>query len=166
MNKARALKMLRNVSISFLALLIVLVGGGVAYTWYVGEHPVQNSGAVALPAPAVKPYTVTPRKQDPNAVVSASVQTITSPIAAGSNASIMIKTNANAKCTIAVEYNKIASKDSGLVPKVADNFGLVEWTWTVESTAPLGSWPVKINCANAKNSAMVQNDLKVVRTVE
>jgi hypothetical protein len=98
-----------------------------------------------------------------NAKVGASVQTITSPVAPGDNASITIKTTPTASCTITVVYNKIASKDSGLTQKVADDYGVVSWTWTVGGATPLGIWPATVTCVYGKNSAVVQGDLRVTK---
>ncbi len=72
-----------------------------------------------------------------------------------------VKTNAAAACNIKVVYDKTASTDSGLIAKVADEYGMVSWGWTVEPSVPLGKWPVKVTCANAKHSAVVQSDLVV-----
>lgn len=161
-NKARILKRIRNVLLGIVVLTVLLVGGGVAYTWYMGQQPVENTAAVAQPvASPAPPPVITPTRPAPDAKVGASVQMITSPIAPGSNASITIKTNPEAVCTIKVVYDKIESKDSGLSPKTANEFGMAEWTWTVEPSVPAGKWPVKVTCANEKHSAMVQGDLVV-----
>lgn len=125
-----------------------------------------NSKAVV--AEVVEPHEklpdpfATPKKKAPDAVVGVAVQMITSPLVPGSNAMINIKTNNDAKCKITVVYNKVPSTDSGLSDKVADEFGVVSWTWTVEPTAPLGSWPVTVTCANEKKSGVVVTDLNLV----
>lgn len=156
-----------RITASAVILLVLAVGGGVGYTWYVSQHAEENSAAFEQPAQATGGIRKIEHVKPPSdAKVGASVQSITSPVVPGSNASIMVKTNPDANCTISVVYDKTSSKDSGLTEKKADEYGLVQWAWTVESTAPLGSWPVKVTCANAKNSAMVQNDLKVVKTIE
>lgn len=162
----RFAKFIRNIVISVGVLLVLFVGAGVAYTWYAGQQSIENTSAMAVPVEATPAPTIKPRQPAPDAVMSAAVQSLTSPITAGSNASIIIKTNASANCTIVVMYDKVASVDSGLVPKVADEFGIATWTWTVEASVPLGTWPVKVICANLKNSAMVKGDLKVVKTIE
>jgi len=159
-SRSRLVLFLRNTVISIAVLLGLLVGGGVAYTWYMGQQPVAPA-AVAIQeekksAPAVKPTAPSPTGR-----VSASVQMLTSPVLPGENASITVRTNALAKCTIKVEYNKVPSTDSGLMQKAADEFGMVTWAWSVPAAAPLGKWPVKVTCANEKNSAMVQGDLVV-----
>jgi hypothetical protein len=44
---------------------------------------------------------------------------------------------------------------------VADDFGIVSWTWTVEESVPLGEWPVDVTCAFNDQSAMVRGKLVV-----
>lgn len=163
----RIVKKTLRITATVVILLFVLVGAGIGYTWYVGQHSEDNSQAFQAPVQASGgPQKIDKVKIADDAKVGASVQSITSPVVPGSNASIMIKTNPGANCTISVIYDKTPSKDSGLKDKKADEYGLAEWTWTVEPSVPLGNWPVKIVCANAKNSAMVQNDLRVVKTLE
>lgn len=159
---ARIPKTALYTTISVLVLLVLAVGGGIAYVWYTGQNTPDIS--TATPAPANKiPDVVTPTKPAANARASASVQVLTSPVAPGDNASISIKTVATSKCTIKVVYNEIPSADSGLIEKVADEFGIVNWTWTVGATVPEGTWPVTVTCAYNGQSAVVQGDLVVSR---
>ena len=153
----------RNVTIAIVMLLLFFVVGGAAYTYYLG--PDQSQQAVA-PPPAPRDTTkplIKPTKPAPDAKVGASVQMLTSPVAPGENTSITVRTLAGAKCTISVVYDKTPSADDGLKPKVADEYGAVSWTWTVEENAPLGTWPVNVTCANAVNSGMVRGDLVVAK---
>jgi len=160
LSKGQVAKRIRSIVISTVVLLVLLVAGGAFYTWYMGQQA-EVSSAIAEPVAAPTAPTITPRTPTPDAKVGVSVQMITSPLTPGSNASITVRTNAAAKCTISVVYDNVASTDSGLVPKAADEYGMVSWTWTVEEMAPLGSWPVVVTCANAKNSAVVKADLKL-----
>lgn len=155
----------RNIIVSIVLLLVLLVGSGVGYTWYMGKYAKVESSAIAPPLNTLPEPVVEVRKQAPDAVVGASVQMITSPLVPGMNAMITVKTNTEAKCVIKVVYDKTASTDSGLSEKTADEYGMVSWTWTVEPTAPLGLWPVTVTCANAKNSAVVKADLKLDKTL-
>lgn len=148
------------------SLIVFAVLAGIGYTWYMSEY---GESPQAVQAP-VKPTggiqdSSRPKISD-TATIGAVVQSITSPVVPGSNASIMVRTNPEATCTVSVIYDKTASKDSGLVQKKADEYGLVEWTWTVEGSAPLGTWPIEVSCANKKNSAVVQNDLHIVKSLE
>jgi hypothetical protein len=128
---------------------------------YNGQHYSSNSNAIAAPVQPTPPATIKAIKPATNAVVGASVQEITIPVAPGANASISIKTVPTASCNISVIYDKTASKDSGLSVKRADDFGIITWTWTVDKSAPIGTWPVKVTCTYNKKSAVVQADLLV-----
>lgn len=130
-----------------------------------GEYGAATPAAIATPVEAASAPAITPAKPAANAKESASIQMLTSPVAPGSNASVSVKTNAASKCTITVEYNKVASTDSGLKPKVADEFGMISWAWTVEESVPLGKWPVKVTCAYNDQSSVVQGDLVVAKQV-
>ena len=165
--KAKFLKFIRNTSISIGVLLVLFLGGGAAYTWYMGEYGDDTaSSAIATPVELSPPPTITPTKPAPDAKVGASVQMLTSPVLPGSNASISVKTNAGAECSISVEYNKIPSTDSGLKKMIANDFGMVNWAWTVESSTPLGKWPVEVTCVYNDQSAMVRGELVVSDSVE
>lgn len=162
-NGGGAARRARNIAITIFVLLVLIIGGGVAYTWYVGKHSKVEVAEVVEPHEKLPDPFLNPKKMAPDAAVGVSVQMITSPLVPGSNAMINIKTNNDARCKISVVYDKTASTDSGLSEKVADEFGVVSWTWTVEPTAPVGSWPVIVTCANEKKSGMVKADLKLVK---
>jgi cytoskeletal protein RodZ len=162
--KKRALRTARNIAISTAVLLVLVVGAGVAYTWYMGQQAPVSTAITAEPEP-VSQVTIKPTQPAANAPVGASIQMMTSPVAPGSNVSATIKTTPTATCTILVEYDKVASKDSGLSKKVADDFGVVMWTWTVEETVPVGKWPVTITCALGKKSGVVIGDLVVSKEI-
>lgn len=160
-------KTILKVTATAVTLLVLVVAGGVGYTWYMGQYGEDDTQSFQQPSqPTGGKQTAKTRKVDENAIMSASIQTITSPVVPGSNASVMVRTNPLATCTVSVVYDKTSSKDSGLGAKKADEYGLVEWTWTVENNVPLGEWPVKVTCANKKHTAVVENDLRVVRTLE
>lgn len=158
-------KLVRNAAISMVALLVVFAGAGVFYVWYTGQN--EDEIAVATtPVVNTARVEIKPSKPAPDAVVGLSVQSLSTPVAPGSNASIIVRTNPEAECDITVEYNKVPSKDSGLITKVADEFGIISWAWTVEESTPLGKWPVKVTCKNEKNSGVVQGDLEVAHPTD
>lgn len=161
--KTRIVRFIRTTVISVVVLLVLIIGGGIAYTWYMGEHSAPVPVAAAEPAEETPARAVPQRYQPaPNAKVGASVQSLSSPAAPGSPVSMMVKTNPGATCTIKVIYDKQPSRDARLSePVVADDYGIVEWEWTIEPSAPLGKWPVDVTCAIDKQSAMVRGDLVV-----
>jgi hypothetical protein len=161
----KVLKPVRNASLGIFTLIFLAVVGGFLYTWYMGG----DNSAVAeevIDTTSDLPTLNKPVIQATNVPVGVSVQSITSPITPGSNAMIAIKTNTYAKCKITVAYNKVLSKDSGLVDKTADDYGTVSWTWNVEPSVPLGKWPVTVTCANDTKYGLVIGDLVVAASTE
>ena len=141
-----------------LGLIVLMIVGGVLYTWYAGEQPrpVDPPARTSPRAPVIKKPVI-----DPTTPVGVSVQSLTSPITPGSNAAISVRTKSGATCSIKVEYNNVASTDSGLKSKAADEFGVAGWTWTVETTAPLGKWPVEVSCERDKKAGIVRAYLEI-----
>lgn len=143
----------------------LLTGIGVAYSWYMSQQE-----EVALePLPARTSTNVLPsvnREPADNAQVSVSVQAFGDTVAPGSNTSLTIKTLQKAVCSITFSYDaptKTISRDSGLIPKQADEFGQVNWTWTVTPDVPQGKWPVEVICAYGDKSAYSRTDMTVAR---
>jgi len=162
--KLRAKKFIKKTLVSIFVLLFLFIGTGVAYTWYMGR----NVDTSLLTEPVeYKPTPVIKRvEQSENVPESVAIQSLTSPVLPGSNASITIRTNQKSLCNISVIYNEIASKDSGLVDKPSDEYGMVSWSWTVESSVPIGKWPVKVTCTRDEKSAVVVGNLNVVNQIE
>ncbi|MAG37472.1 MAG: hypothetical protein CL878_14650 [Dehalococcoidia bacterium] len=67
-------------------------------------------------------------------------------VARGSPVSVAAQVMPGAPCLITVVYDSGPSRAAGLQPKVADAEGEVAWSWTVETAAPVGRWPVHILC--------------------
>jgi hypothetical protein len=139
----------------------LLAGAGFGYVWWSGqqETPVLPQATLAPNRP-----TFSKPKPSPNAPVSASVQSITSPVSPGEDVSMTVRTTPEAACEIFVEYdNDVKSTAAGLQPATADEFGMVTWEWTVEPTAPIGIWDAEVNCAAREKSAMVRGELEIKR---
>jgi hypothetical protein len=134
--------------------------GGLGYTWYVGNSdPVTPA---ALPETKKTPLAAAPvAKAKPTGPVGVSIQVLSSPVKPGGNASMTIRTRPDAACSITVTYKDQKSTDGGLIPKTGDEFGTVQWTWTVESSRPVGKWPVDVTCALGDMSGYVRGELEV-----
>lgn len=156
-------KAVRNALISAAVLLVVLVAGGVAYTYYEGQNTTENTAAIAVAAAPQPVQPIKPRKPAANAPESAAVEMMSSPVKPGEDASIAVKTNPGSKCTITVLYNKVPSTEPGLIPQVADEFGTVNWGWTISASAPIGTWPVKVTCTYNGRSGVVVDNLQVAK---
>lgn len=163
--KERFLKGLRSAAIAASVMILIAVGAGAGYIWYMGEHSPPDQAAMAQSEPVAR-KKVERRKRDPNAPFGASVQMLSTPVVPGSNAEINVKSVEGVNCKIAVEINKVPLKDSGLVEKPTDEYGVVTWSWTVPADAQLGKWPVEVTCISpAKKSAMVQGTMEIVKTL-
>lgn len=154
------IRVLRNIFITFFILVVLMVGAAMAYTWYNGKYGTQT---VTKPVVKKGPAVRTPSKPSPTGPVGASVQMLTTPVVPGENASISVKTNANANCSIVVTNKDVPMKDSGLIPKAADDYGMAIWTWTIPPTMTDTTLKAGVTCANLKNSGFVAGDVVVKR---
>lgn len=146
----------------WMAILLVVGGGGAAaYIWYMGKNAKFVESA-AVEVPTRNPGNLLkPTQPASNNAIGVAIHALTSPVMPGSESSVMVRTRADAKCTIKVEYNKVLSKDPGLIEKIADEYGMVDWAWYIEETAPEGEWPVRVDCFYGDKSAMVIGKLIV-----
>ena len=159
------LKTIRNMLIAAFALLALAVGSGLVYVYMNGgqeNKQVLNAASDKTDEQFIPPK---PSKPNPNAPVGASVVSIHTPVKAGSNTALTVKTTATATCTIAVAYgqpgSETQSSDSGLKPKVADEFGNVTWSWTVDKSVPTGKGTAKVTCKYGKKSGYVEGYLEI-----
>lgn len=159
--KRRILRAVRDITISSLVLALVVMGAGVGYIWYTGQDTPAASVAAELPQPVAQQPVKRPLPSA-DAKASASIQQMTSPVAPGEEVSLSVRSNATAVCSITVEYNKVPSSDALLRDKTADEFGMVDWQWSVPIGTPKGEWPVTVTCSlDEARSAVVTADLIV-----
>lgn len=152
------------VTICVVILVIAAIVGAVI-VWYLGKT--RPAVQAQKPTTATKVVQTSAPTVDESAPVGVAVQTVTSPVPRGSNASIAIRTRPKAACSIQVTYSLDGDKDKvshdgGLIPKNADEYGTVSWTWTVESSRPVGSWPVEVTCAYKSKWGYGKQMLEVV----
>jgi hypothetical protein len=159
----KARKTARNVAISAFALLFLLAGGGVAYTYFFGPNASQ---VVATPkVEAAAQSLPTPPKPADNAPEGVSIGSFTTPVKPGDNASMQVQTQPTSTCTIFITYSGVVATDSGLAAKTADDYGTAGWSWTVPANTPVGKWPVKVTCTYHGRSGVYQAELEVSKTV-
>ena len=132
MQHKQVLRRIRNILISIAVLLVIFAGIGMIYTFYASQA--NTAPSVSKPESTLRPNTVKHTKLANNVPASASIQSLTTPVMPGDNASISVKGNPGSTCSIKFEYNKVASVDSGLVTKLTDDFGVVIWAWTLSPT--------------------------------
>lgn len=152
-------------TIMFVVVTIAVLGVvGFLYTWYIGQ---QTDVPVAeVPDTSVsRTQPKEPPKPTKKTQVGIVVQAFTSPITIGDNASLSIRTLPGVPCTISFTFNddNERSTDTGLIPKIADEYGLLDWTWSVKANVRPGTWPVEVVCANGSQSVYSRSDLEVKR---
>lgn len=147
-----------KIAFSALSLLVAIFIAGFLYVYFTD----QSSTAIPLNKTAEK-YTPLPHPKQPasNAPEGVAVEALDTPVAPGSNTSMIINTNSGSVCSIIVSYNDVISKDSGLVPKKADGYGNITWSWTVPATAPIGNWPIKVSCVFNGHTGVDISNLQV-----
>ena len=127
---------LKLIVLSAFILLVVIFAAGFVYT-YLNDRG--SAGATTKPTMAAQFQPIKPPpKPGPNALVGVAVEAFDTPVAPGGNSSIIISTAGGAACTISVTYHGVKSTDPGLVPKSADAYGTVSWSWHVPQKYPAG----------------------------
>ena len=154
-------KTVKNILISAGTMLVLFVIAGLVYVYITGRSG-EPTKAVKSTAKTSQPDVIKPVAPAANAPEGVAIESFTTPVKSGENTSMSIRTNAGSVCTILVTYaNGVVSKDSGLAPKTADVYGFVTWTWTVDSSVPVGVWPVKATCNYHDRSGVVIGNLEV-----
>ena len=70
---------------------------------------------------------------------------VTSPVSAGSDATLVVAAPSGATCSIVVTYKSGASSAAGLYPQKARS-GRVSWRWMVGTRTTPGRWPIDVAC--------------------
>jgi hypothetical protein len=157
------LRTIRNIALSVFVLALIFVGAGVGYVLLTGNEDTHANAAQAPEAKAPDTSLPTPVKPAANAPESAGIQSLFTPVKIGTNTSMSVKTLPGSTCTISFIYNNIASKDSGLAQKIANDYGSVSWAWTISGDVPVGTWPAKVTCVYNKKSAVVIGNVQVTK---
>lgn len=71
---------------------------------------------------------------------------LTSPVRAGSYATLTVKVSRVATCSITVLYKSGPSSAAGLYPKRGTR---ISWTWKVGTRTTPGRWPIVVSCGSA-----------------
>lgn len=154
--KQRALRQLRMTVIIFVVLLVLAIGAGLFYVWLMGLQA--KPSAVTTAPQTNQPSFLTPHKVPDNVAIGSSIQSISSPVSPGDNASLTVRTTESAVCTVKIIRLDSSQKevarvtDSGLSDKKADEFGMVVWTWTMPSDAAIAKWTADIFCTRGDKS--------------
>jgi len=113
----------------------------------------QNQPAAAVPA--------APAQSTTKGSLAIRIISLTSPVAAGKEATIQVNTASNADCQIVVKYKSGPSKAKGLEPKTADARGQISWTWHVGNRTTPGGWPVSVTCTSGGREGTTEATFEV-----
>jgi hypothetical protein len=155
-------KTARNILRTIAIMLAIFLVGGTAYVFVADQAPAKQPAKPAASSES-EPSILKPVAPAANAPEGVAIESLTSPVKAGDNSSLTVRTNAGSTCTISVTYNGIASKDSGLVSKPSDAYGFVTWAWSVPAATPIGTWPVNVTCAFHSKTGVVIGNLQVTK---
>jgi len=103
-----------------------------------------SSSPTPTPTPTPSP-TLTPTPTPTE--LSLQIVSVTSPVNAGSYATLVAKTVPGANCDITVYYKSGPSTAAGLYSKTADSNGNVSWTWKVSTNTTPGSWRIVVTAS-------------------
>jgi hypothetical protein len=138
-------------------LLVLAIGVGLLYVWLMGLQS-KPSTTTTTSETTKQPAFLTPHKLPDNVQIGSSIQSLSSPISPGDNASLTVRTTESAVCAVKIihldDFQKELARvtDSGLVDKTADDFGMVTWTWTMPSDAAIAKWTADIFCTRGDKS--------------
>jgi hypothetical protein len=82
------------------------------------------------------------------ATASVRLKSVTSPISAGSHATLTVSVSRSATCSITVNYKSGPSHAQGLYSKRTIG-GRVSWTWMVGTRTTPGRWTIDVYCGAA-----------------
>jgi len=130
-----------KIALGTLSLLVIVFLAGFIYVYY--SDQTTQSTPTKSKSSIYRPITPPPAT-NPTSPEGVSIDTLTSPVAAGSPASVSVQTDNTSICTITISYS--ASNISSLKPDTTNPYGVAEWTWTIPPTTPAGNYPIKITC--------------------
>jgi hypothetical protein len=83
-----------------------------------------------------------------SAAASVRLSHVTSPISAGSHATLTVSVSRPASCSITVNYKSGPSHAAGLYTK-RSSAGRVSWNWMVGTRTTPGRWIIDVYCGSA-----------------
>jgi hypothetical protein len=122
-------------------------------------HPVWQVSINSNPVPAPSPTRIPPSASPTTLALVGAVRivSVTSPVAAGSRATLVAQTSPEAACNLSVTLpSGRQSQSSGLGPAIADDSGRLQWTWRTGSTTKPGTGKATVTCGAASAATTFQ----------
>lgn|SRR6185295_2633554 len=110
------------------------------------------AGGCTTPSlPATPPTPATPTSSATAPLGPIAFLQVRSPVTRGSTGEVTLQTTPGASCSLVYSSG---SDTRRLDTKTADGSGIVTWSWTLESGATPGAWPIDAMCGGATARAM------------
>jgi hypothetical protein len=100
------------------------------------------------PLISLRPAIAVPLTTNRHSAAGVRLIHVTSPISAGSQATLTASVTPNATCSITVNYKSGPSHAAGLYPTRSTNHR-VSWTWMVGTRTTPGRWTIDVRCGSA-----------------
>lgn len=148
--RSRVVRRIRRALLIIMLITLLIVILALIYVWLFPPKP--DPALAPIPKGPQVPSDFSPTKFGEDVPIGSAIQSITTPISPGDNASIILRTTERSICSIAVvhidDYGRKLRQleDSGLVDKKADDYGVVSWTWTMPLDAALAEWKANMYC--------------------
>jgi hypothetical protein len=126
------------------------VTGVAFFDFYHGQTGVAPNAIELHPILAFRCLTATATPRGPGASTAGKVRlvSLTSPVSAGSDATLTVAVPTGTSCSIVVTYKSGPSSAAGLYPQRASG-GRISWTWMVGTRTTSGRWPIDVACGTA-----------------
>jgi hypothetical protein len=122
------------------------VTGVAFFDFYHGQTGVAPNAIELHPILAFRCLTASPsRGTPPPASGRVRLVSLTSPVPAGSDATLTVAVPTGTSCSIVVTYKSGPSSAVGLYPQRASG-GRISWTWMVGTRTTPGRWPIDVSC--------------------
>jgi hypothetical protein len=122
-------------------------------------HPVWHVSTTSTPTPSPSPPSTQPATAPTSIARAGAVRilSVTSPVAAGSGATLIAQTSPQAACDLSVTLpSGRQSQSQGLGPATADATGRVQWTWRTGSSTKPGTATATVTCGAASATGTFQ----------
>jgi len=109
------------------------------------------AGGCTTPSLPATPTPATPTLSATAPAGTIAFLQVRSPVTRGSTGEVTLQTKPGATCFLTYSSG---SDSRQLDTKTADGSGIVTWSWTLESGATPGAWPIDATCGGATARAM------------
>jgi len=150
-------KLIYRLLFAVLTLVVIVFLAGFVYVYYSDQSP--SNKTTKNTNSAYKPISPPPAS-NPASPEGVSLDSISSPVKAGSLASVSVQTDNTSTCNLTISYSP--NQPTALKPATTDPYGVAEWNFIVPPSTPNGNYPIKITCTFNKKVGVYDTSLQVI----